>query len=220
MTPLVRELNSPALSLILISSSRAFLRYNCRGLRGLSLAARQTYPPGDQSRAFRHLEAIFEDSPVNVSQFERILAEFDSGIKKTYQASAFSEADRQSAEKEMLIAADIPEALVQVVQQLLTSALDNLKNEIDPAALYFTDHSWLGLADDTRSEAYRQEHVVDAIHKVELDVTPEMRLRRCTRCCAIMEDVMPQKGNSLWMVNMQRMCFCGSLWMLAGTGGA
>ena len=145
-------------------------------------------------------------------QFERVLAEVDNGIKKAYQASGLSENDRQITEKGMLIAADVPEILVGVVQHLLHTTLENLNQEIDLGELYFRDHSWLGLIDDRRSDVYRQAHVIDAIRKIELG--DNVRLRRCTRCCAVMEDLLPQRGSNVWMTNMQRLCLCGSSWML------
>ena len=205
----VKELNNPALSLVLASSSRAFLRYNCRGLRGISNAANNA--PNSNHPA-QNLQAVFEQPPINVMQFERILAEVDSGIKKAYLAAGVGEIDRQIIEKEMLIATDVPEILVGVVQHLLHNTLENLNQEIDPGELYFRDHSWLGLTDDRRSDAFRQNHVVDAVRKIVLG--EDVRVRRCTRCCAIMEDLLPQRGSNLWMTNMQRMCLCGSSWML------
>ena len=145
-------------------------------------------------------------------QFERILAEVDNGIKKAYLAADVGENDRQVIEKEMLIAADIPEILVGIVQHLLYNTLENLHQDIDPGELYFRDHSWLGLTDDRRSDAFRKNHVIDAIRKIVLG--EDVRVRRCTRCCAIMEDLLPQRGGNMWMSNMQRMCLCGSSWIL------
>ncbi|KAI9871901.1 MAG: mediator complex subunit [Pleopsidium flavum] len=219
----IQALNSPALPLVMISASRTFLKYNCRGLRGLGTTAHRTFQvhaQGDTLQSFKSLEDVIDRSPIEVHQFEKILADIEGKIKKTYShhsgGGGISDADRARVEKEMLIGADIPDVLMPVVQHLLTTALDNLRKDIDPAALYFADHSWLGLSDDRRSDAYKREHVVDAIRKVPL--RKGAKVRRCTRCCAYMEDVLPQKGSSMWMTSMQRMCFCGSLWMLVGKG--
>lgn len=209
----VMELNNPALSLVLASSSRAFLRYNCRGLRGISNAA---YNAPYSNQPARNLQTIFEQSSISVMQFERILAEIDSGIKKAYLAAGVGETNRQVIEKEMLIAADVPEILVGVVHHLLHITLESLSHEVDLGELYFRDHSWLGLTDDRRSDAFRQNSVIDAIRKIVLG--EHVRVRRCTRCCAIMEDLLPQRGGNLWMTNMQRMCLCGSSWMLISQG--
>lgn len=205
----------------MISASRTFLKYNCRGLRGLSSPAHQSFQAQAENpnlQSFKSLKNVIERSPLGVKLFEKILADVEGKIKKAYQQAGISEEDRAAErarlEKEMLIGADIPDVLMPVVQHLLTTALDNLRNDIDPAALYFADHSWLGLSDDRRTDAYRSEHVVDAIRKIPL--AKGARLRRCTRCCAYMEDMLPQRGSSTWMTSMQRMCFCGSLWMLVG----
>lgn len=205
----VKELNNPALSLVLASTSRVFLRYNCRVLRGIHNAANNA-PHSNQPA--RSLQAVFEQSPINVMQFEPILAEVDNGIKKAYLAAGVGETDRQVIEKEMLIAADIPEILVGIVQHLLYNTLENLHQDIDPGELYFRDHSWLGLTDDRRSDAFRKNHVIDIMRKIVLG--EDVRVRRCTRCCAIMEDLLPQRGGNMWVAKMHSACLCGSSWML------
>ncbi len=165
--------------------------------------------PVDAHNSFMDL---IDSSPISIPQFEHIIIDLDSSIRSTYEASGISEADRTLVEKNMVIETDIPEVLMPAVERLLTSTLENLQSEIDRAALYFKDISWLGLTDDRKAETYRRNHVVDAIRKVPL--ARSTKLRRCTRCCALMEDVAPNKQNSPWMHNVQRMCFCGCLWML------
>lgn len=210
----VRELNTPALSLVLISSSRSFLRYNCRYMRSLSTEARNAQAPGPQRQAFRELEAIFTDSSVSITQFERMVSDLDNSIRGVYQSSQTSDTNRKNIEKEMLISAEIPEILMPAIETLLTTTVATLKQDVDVAELYFSDISWLGLSDDSRTDMWKKNHTLDAIRKVE--VTKGARIRRCTRCCAVMEDILPQKGESMWMLNMQRTCFCGNWWALLG----
>ena len=208
----VRERNSPALSLILISSSRCFLRYNCQSLRTLHTESRVARPQGLQRRAFRELEAIFDESPVTITQFERLLTIIEQRIKDVYLSSHTSDWERQNTEKEMLVCATVPRMLMPVVESFLTKSLDDFREEVNELELYFTDISWLGLSDDRRSDAWKKEHILDVLRKVVLPNTA--RLRRCTRCCAVMEDVYPQRGTSLWMMTMQRTCYCGDWWLV------
>ena len=147
-----------------------------------------------------------------MSHFERILTDVDGSVKAAYQSQGVSNEERAAAEKEMLVNADIPDPLMPVVDRFLTTTLNSLSNEIDPAALYFEDPSWLGLSDDKSSDAFKRTCTVDALRKIPL--TPGTSLRRCTRCCAHMADLLPHKGISIWVTSMQRMCLCGSLWML------
>lgn len=112
----------------------------------------------------------------------------------------------------MLVSATVPSMLMPVVESFLTRTLDEFRDEVKELELFFTDISWLGLSDDGRSDAWKSEHVLDVLRKVVLP--KEARLRRCTRCCAVMEDVYPQRGTSLWMTTMQRTCYCGDWWLV------
>ncbi|KAH0544055.1 hypothetical protein FGG08_001673 [Glutinoglossum americanum] len=211
----VSESNSCALFLILASIPRTFLRYNSRGLRGLDETARRILANSmddDQKQVFHSLKDIIDASPIKVPHFERILADVDGSVKAAYQSQGINSEERAAAEKEMLVNADIPDSLMPVVDRLLTTTLNNLSNEIDPAALYFEDPSWLGLSDDKSSDAFKRTCTIDALRKIPL--TAGTNLRRCTRCCAHMADLLPHKGASIWVTSMQRMCLCGSLWML------
>lgn len=253
---MLQSLNSPALPLILISASRTFLKYNCRVMRGLSSFAQRSSsqsqyhasdPANNSTRtpahAFLALDAQISQSPVPTALFEKLLGDIESKVRKAYNppangssssnAAPVSEAERARLEKEMLLSAAVPDVFMPVVRHLLTAALDHLRAEIDPAAVYFRDVAWLRLDDATRGPATdaatglarvkeEEDFVVDAIRKLKLPVRSvrqgKVRLRRCARCASVMEDVIPARGNSMWMTSMQRMCFCGSLWVLLGEG--
>lgn len=205
-------MNSPALSLILISSSRFFLKYNCQYLRTLHAESRNIRPQGLLRRTFREIEAVFDESPVTIPQFERLLTTIDLSIKDLYLSSRVTDRDRQTTEKEMLVSAIIPRTFMPIVESFLTRSLDEFRDEVNELELYFTDISWLGLSDDGRSDAWKREHILDVLRKVVLPKTA--RLRRCTRCCAVMEDIYPQRGSSLWITTMQRTCYCGDWWLV------
>ena len=122
----------------------------------------------------------------------------------------------------MLFSGTIPEVLAPVVEHILMNMMENLKDDIDEAELHFLDVSWLGLVDDKRSFQWKKEHTLDAMRKVEtvsgkqksVGVQGETKMRHCTRCCAVMEDLIPVRGGNLWLLNMQKQCFCGGYWIL------
>ncbi|KZF26413.1 hypothetical protein L228DRAFT_257858 [Xylona heveae TC161] len=214
----IRQLNSPALFLVLCSVPRLFLRYNVRGIRSVHTAAHRSSRLGPSSEHWQALLRIaegLEESPVPIVLFDRVLNEMDQAIKSAYQGSGMSDAERNQAEKEMLIHGDIPDALVPVISRLLTDTLNKIAMEMDPAEIYFVDHSWLDLSDDLRTDAYRRQHRVDAIRKVPL--SGSATLRRCTRCCLYMEDFIPQRTG--WLSGLQMRCLCGNLWMLIESSG-
>ena len=215
-----------------MSSSRSYLRYTCRGLRGLADIAKNN----PHSPLFSPLNPIFASFPVNVSQVEKTLAEIDSGVKKAYQAAThITDRRRHEMERDMLVSGSaIPDVLGPVVERLLTTTMDNLKEEVDAGELYFLDVSWLGLSDDGKSITWKEEHMFDGMRKVEIadrqhghDTASDTngsgiekqkasnKLRRCTRCCTAMLDGLPPKDRTcMWLANMQRTCFCGGFWVM------
>ncbi len=114
----------------------------------------------------------------------------------------------------MLISAEVPEVLMPAVTHLLTESLERLTGEVDISDLYFLDVSPLGLSDDRGSDAWKKENSLDAIRKVT--IAKDAKVRRCTRCCSVMEETTPMAGSSVWMFSMQRTCFCGSHWGALG----
>lgn len=205
-------MNTPALIIVLSSTPRSFLKYICRYLRVLSTELKPGPMHGAQSLLFDELGAVFNKYHVTLSHFDRILSEVESIIKTTYISSQMSDAERKNAEKEMLVAATVPSVLVAVLESFLTVSLDGLRAEVNEAELFFADISWLGLSDDRRSDAWRKNHVLDVFRKVELP--RGATIRRCTRCCAVMEHVRMLHGGNSWSANMQRACLCGAWWMM------
>lgn len=209
----VREITSPALPLLLISSSRLFLKLACNCIRGglnPLIKAQKGANSNPLVLAYRELEAVFQKSPVTVSQFDLLLSQFDASIKKTYQAGV-SDADRNLMEKEMLIRATIPSLFIGPVKDLLTKTARELKEEVNVAEIYFTDIGRLGLTDDQSSKRWRMQHPIDTMRKVELK--KEKPMKRCTRCGAVTEDRQSSRGMTMQMTGLQRYCICGGWWM-------
>ena len=209
---LVHETNSPALLLLLVSSSRNFLKCNCNPLKAFMQACKSQQSHTALRLAYQELGAVFSKSLVSISQFERLLSQVENNIKSAYQASGISETERSIVEKNMLIKAEIPEILSETVKNLLTKIAATLKEEVNVAELYFANVASLGLTDDNTSKRWRKQHPLDAMRKIELR---GVQTRRCTRCGAVMEDLLPTRTASV-MVSQMKHCFCGSWWMVGG----
>lgn len=180
--------------------------------------------PSPVGLAYREVEAVFQKSPITVQQFEHLLSNLDSNIKNTYQLAGLhyddiqqhkrEKEERNSIEKMMLIKAIVPPVLEPSVKDLLITTVNALKEEVNVAELYFTDIGWLGLTYDDSSKRWREKHPLDTIRKTPLK--KDARTKRCTRCGALTEDILPVKGMKVdMMVALQRYCICGS-WFMVG----
>jgi mediator of RNA polymerase II transcription subunit 16 len=163
-------------------------------------------------KAWTSVHNTIEGSPVSFARFESIVAEMDKIVKATYEESGCSDTDRVDAEKDMLIMGEIPQVLMPVIGRLLSQTIRKFQEDVDPAQLYFTDVRWLGLTDDYATTEYQKKHAVDVVRKLPL--RSDARLRRCTRCCAYMEDTVPPRPFQPWMVQLLRTCVCGNQWIL------
>ena len=147
-------------------------------------------------------------------QFDKILNELDVNIKTSYTHANLSDDERKKVEKRMLIAGEIPDVLSPALETLLLGpGIDALREEVNVAELYFMDFSWLELDDDNRSRAWRRENRVDVVRKTVLKRGSGKKLKRCTRCCAVMEDLgrEARTGNA-GVMQLLRNCLCGGWW--------
>ncbi len=161
---------------------------------------------------------------MQVLHFEKILSELDSSIRSAYQSASVSDTDRKATEKRMLVGGEVPEVLMPAVRTLLGKGVEGLREEVDVAELHFADFAWLGLGGEGEESRLPDEDEdgdgvgrlkretvrVDAVRKVVLG--PEARVRRCTRCFALMEDKPPATRN-VGILQSVRMCLCGDWWM-------
>lgn len=161
---------------------------------------------------------------MQVLHFEKILSELDSSIRSAYQSASVSDTDRKATEKRMLVGGEVPEVLMPAVRTLLGKGVEGLREEVDVAELHFADFAWLGLGGEGEESRLpdededgdgvgrlrRETFRVDAVRKVVLG--PEARVRRCTRCFALMEDKPPATRN-VGILQSVRICLCGDWWM-------
>ena len=202
--------------LLLVSSSRNFLKYNCNPLKVFMQASKTQQSQTPLRLAYQELGAVFQKSLVSVSQFERLLSQLDNSIKSAYQTSGINDAERINIERNMLVKAEIPGILFGTVNDFLTKTAVPLKEEVDVAELYFANVASLGITNDNMSKRWRREHPLDAMRKIELK---GVQIRRCTRCAAVMEDLLPTRTASV-MVSQMKHCYCGSWWMVEEVNGS
>ena len=74
--------------------SRAFLRFICRGLRGV-YAGYTTSPLSGEARVYyTELFQTLEASPIRIDAYEKFLAGVDSAVRHAYQGAGFGESER------------------------------------------------------------------------------------------------------------------------------
>lgn len=232
----VKSVNSVSLILLLSSMSRAFLRFICRGLRGVLGGFTQTNPaslPSASRVYYTEICQILESSPVRIDIYEKFLAGVDSAVKHAYQGSGFGDAERPGPEKELLVNARIPPVLVTAVATLLRQTVPTMQSEINCKDILLGDYSWLGFGSDTRTAIYRRHRDVDILKKAPLRpplavgrngrVIQQQRKRRCVRCGEVSGDVALPKSlpyfKMIAKLNLLRCCPCGGLWMLEAEPG-
>ncbi|KAI9655337.1 MAG: mediator complex subunit [Bathelium mastoideum] len=211
----IKRLNTPALHLMLQSIPRMLVRFNCQYL---ALALNNAHKTGQQAedpaerRAIAEYLALFNEAPVKLHHFRRMIDEAEGWIKRIYNDS-FGEEARVEAERSMLVSGALPDALMPVAKHLLTSTMERLRSEMDPAKIYFHDLRWLDLTDDQASEMLLEKQKYD-VH-MKKPIGPKARLRRCTRCRSLMDDTPNQSKvpSAAWLALLEKSCVCASNWM-------
>lgn len=216
--------------------SRAFLRFICRGLRGVyaGYASYANSPNliGDARIFYAEICQTLDSSPVRVDVYEKFLAGVDSAVRHAYHGAGFGDAERPGPEKDLLVNARIPPVLVTAVATILRQTIPALKPEINHMAIYLGDYSWLGYGRDSRTELYKRRRDVDVLKKIPLrtilpsdqDGTPDnkqqysQRRRRCARCCEVSGDIHPARSmiafRMIGKLGLVRSCLCGGMWTL------
>ncbi|KAM5439122.1 Mediator of RNA polymerase II transcription subunit 16 [Microsporum canis] len=214
-----------SLSLILIISSipRSFLKYICRGLRGLTNGFRNATNLSNESyQMYSQIVTVIAESALKVDVYEKLLAYVDNDIKHAYQNAGFTNADRAAPERDLLINGSIPPVLQPAVTSILTKTMPMIRNEANPMYLFLQDYSWLGVGDDKRSDIFRQKYELDILRKVLIPLDESRGAarpsRRCVRCCGVSEDVPPKSVAAVRMLMrtvVLRACTCGGMWSMS-----
>ncbi|KAL4879567.1 mediator of RNA polymerase II transcription subunit 16 [Aspergillus karnatakaensis] len=232
------------LIIILSSMSRAFLRFICRGLRGIHAGYASAPLTGDSRVYYTEICQTLDNSPIRTDIYEKLLAGVESAVKHAYTGAGFGDNERPNPEKELLVNSRIPPVLVTAVSTILRQTIPALKSEVDRLAIYMGDYSWVGLGNDPKTEAYRRSRDVDIIKKLPVTATATAATakggpgpvdlglgvgqggagksgilrRRCVRCCEVSEAIYPPRSvlafRMIYKLGHLRSCICGGMWNL------
>lgn len=127
------------------------------------------------------------------------------------------------AEMILLLDAQPTPPFLPVLKKFFGSDLRAFRAQTDPAKLYFADYGLLEVSDEPRVLARRKaaRTYVDVFKRTEI-VPPglgvagqQLAWRRCVRCAAVMEDVLPgSRPGFTFVLSQQRRCACGGFWAL------
>lgn len=214
--------NSPALLLLLCSSSRLLLKLT---IASLKTACNHTFQgcqsaPVDQRPVYQKLLNVLRASPVPTpSPLEPLLSDLDTRIQRAYTASGItSPASRARIERSMALRGRVPRELAGVAAWVLTRGISEvLEPAVDPGRVYLHEVVWLRLTDDRRSLDLEARHVVDVLRKMPL--ASGVRVRRCPRCASVMEDIAPGAAGGAqlqqWVWAVHKTCVCYNSWAYA-----
>ncbi|KAL3480222.1 mediator of RNA polymerase II transcription subunit 16 [Aspergillus californicus] len=235
----LKSTSSLALIIILSSMSRAFLRFICRGLRGIHAGYATAPLTGDARVYYTEICQSLDACPMHTDVFEKFLAGVDSAVRHAYTGAGFGDNERPVPERELLVNSRIPPVLVTAVSTVLRQTVPAMKAEVDRMAIYMGDYSWLGFGADYRTEIYRRAREVDIIRKTPIPIVDNQTAagagtgtesaknylkRRCVRCCEVSETVYPPRSvpafRMIFKLGHVRSCICGGMWDLeAGSTG-
>ncbi|KAL4916259.1 mediator of RNA polymerase II transcription subunit 16 [Aspergillus aurantiobrunneus] len=235
----IKSTASVPLIILLSSMSRAFLRFICRGLRGIHAGYANAPLIGDSRVYYTEIFQSLDTSPIRTDVYEKLLAGVDSAVKHAYTGAGFGDNERPGPEKELLVSSRIPPVLVTAVSTILRQTVPAMKAEVDRMALFMGDYNWLGFGADARTEAYRRSRDVDIVKKLPVarggagfaalgsaeagslgakNGTQGYLSRRCVRCCEISETEYPPRSvpaiRMIYKLGYLRSCICGGMWNL------
>jgi mediator of RNA polymerase II transcription subunit 16, fungi type len=134
------------------------------------------------------------------------------------------------AELSLLLANPVPMYMNPVIVKFFNHDLRAFRAaSTNPAALFFADYGLLEISDAPHVLAERRAHrrYVDVFKRVELVApgpgdpsapTGAAAWRRCVRCAAVMEDVVPSRPGFNFVLSQQKKCSCGGNWGLLPKG--
>lgn len=229
----LRATNNISLHLVLSSAARGFLTALCRRLAHIDYIARraimQTPPHPSLSPALRaaytQIAQLTTHAILRLKIFETLITGLSATIKTAYGTQ--SKEARNAQEIPIVLGGALPEAFKGVIVELFKDRglLDAVREEIEPARLFFADYALLEVEEG--GVGRRKEGVtMDCFRKGWLANPGKgegvgrqgARWRRCARCTAVMEDVLNPRQALQWLVMQQRRCFCSGYWDTLNAG--
>ncbi|KYK58612.1 Mediator of RNA polymerase II transcription subunit 16 [Drechmeria coniospora] len=189
-------------------------------------------------QAYERMQQVTTSSIVGVADFEKLLNVLGSDIRQAYQQflptmvkssgngpqgkqlDVAIKTTQMQFEIGMLLAISPPPPFLPVIKKLVGKDLAEFRGRVDPAKLFFANHDLVGVEDRRQLAARKARGVyVDVFKRVELrQSTTGLRWRRCTRCAAVMEDVLSNRPGFTFVLGQQRKCSCGGYWALLPKG--
>lgn len=169
---------------------------------------------------YYRIVTLIAESPLKVDVYEKLLASIDNVVKQTYQSAGFSNVDRATPERDLLVTGNIPPVLQPAVVTILTKTIPMIRNEANLMQLCLQDYSWLSIGDDQGTRMFKRKFELDILKKIPLtlDDTVKTARRRCVRCCAASGDVTSPKSwasfRMLVRTVVMRSCACGGMWTM------
>jgi mediator of RNA polymerase II transcription subunit 16 len=224
----------PTIIILLSSFPRMMLKSWQQPLQWISrfaIALASSAPTPEMRAIYQPLQMAFVECPFDWRRFESLVAEANKTVQESYKRAGVSDAQRAAAEKDLMMGS-VPDVLMPAARRLLGGFLfdaGGFLDRIDPARVMFADIRWLGLDSFARTREWQQTHIVDVCQKIILKAPkgaeePEgPKLRRCTRCAALMDDVthptgsaggQPANGPPGWTMGMSKHCVCQGGWLL------
>lgn len=206
------SLQSPAIMVILCSSTRALLRFTFEFIKVYFGKIGQIAPTNIHQKArIVEITFAFQSLPYKIGYFESMFHEVETGVRAAYTQAALTTAQRSHIESAMFVQAKVPEVLHALVSKLMCNTLINLQDKVDMSRLFFYDTSWLGL-----QGAYEPRPRYDVLTKTPL--LPGTKLRVCRRCGSLMKD--HTAGEAVvnlqpWVFSGQKTCICLTYWNMA-----
>jgi len=213
-------------------------------------------PPSQQSSslspalqaAYTQIATLTSTSIIRIKTIENLLLSLSTRVKTAYAATNTTTAAttangaqrsggdpvRNLQEMEMLYGGAFPECFKAVIIELYRKdggLLESVRNEIDPAKLFFANFDVLEIDEDVNTVKARKakNRTMDSLKKNWLSNSSKggdvvaakgnssgKQWRRCARCAAVMEDVTVSKQALQWLLMQQRRCFCGGYWYTLG----
>lgn len=207
--------------------------------------------------AYTQIATLTSSSIIRVKTIETLLLSLGARVKTAYAAANNNPSSnpannntqrgggdplRNLQEMQILYGDTFPDSFKSVIVDLYRKEglLESVRNEIDPAKLFFADFDVLEIDEDAASVTARKakNRTMDCFRKNWLSNPvrhPERsgdgaalvqnatakKWRRCARCAAVMEDVVTTRVVLQWLVMQQRRCYCSGYWytLAIGDGG-
>lgn len=202
--------------------------------------------------AYMQIATLTSGTIVRIKTFETLLSSLSALIKTSYQShtpplsgSPAADKARGFLETKMLFGGSFPQAFKGIIVELFKEdgLLEKVKEEIDPARLFFADFTLLEVDEDAASvkkrknmgktiDCFRKDWMVNPSSKSNAEKNgggeggdgtvvsgkQAQKWKRCSRCASVMEDLVMNRQQLQWLVMQQRRCFCSGYWNTLASG--